>query len=107
MRTGRGEACSGGERGRVEQEARGARRARQRREEGVRAGPCDRGGRERRKERGKEKKKRKKENGREKKKRRGEREGKEEREIRAENTALGRPRAVPDTRERDARVKEE
>ena len=58
----------------------------------------------------KEKKKRRKEEKWEKKKkRRGEREGKEERwrEIRAENTALGRPRAAPGTRERDARVKEE
>ena len=39
----------------------------------------------------------------------GERKGKEERgrEIRAKNTALGRPRAAPDIRERDTRVKEE
>ena len=55
------------------------------------------------KRRGKKKEKKKR------KRKEGEREGKEVRgrEIRAENTALGRPRTAPDTCERDALVKEE
>ena len=76
MRTGRGEACSGGERGRVEQEARGAGQARAAEEKGRRAGRAARQRRER-KEEGERKRKEEKEKGKwekEKEKEGGERE---------------------------------
>ena len=73
-----------------------------------RLGAGARVGREGRRGENKEKTKRRK-MGKEKEKKGKEKRKRRERgrEIRAENTALGQPRAAPGTRERDARVKEE
>ena len=79
MRPGRGEACSGGERGRVEQEARGPGQARASEEKGRRAGRAARQRRER-KEEGERKRKEEKEKGKwEKEKEKEGREGEDER----------------------------